>query len=53
LIHYAFVSWLQFGLLKAQLPAIAKGSIVLVGTVLLSWGATAALRRIPSVARVA
>jgi len=52
LIHYAFVSWLQLGLLKAQLPAIAKGSIVFLGTVLLSWGATAALRRIPGVARV-
>ena len=52
LIHYAFVSWLQYALLKAQLPAIAKGSIVFFGAVLLSWGATAALRRIPGVARV-
>ena len=52
LIHYAFVSWLQYALLKAQLPAIAKGSIVFTGAVLLSWGATAALRRIPVVARV-
>jgi len=52
LVHYAFVSWLQYALLKAQLPAIAKGSLVFVGVVLLSWGATAALRRIPVVARV-
>ena len=52
LIHYAFVSWLQYALLKAQLPAITKGSLVFVGAVLLSWGTTAALRRIPVVARV-
>lgn len=52
LIHYAFVSWLQYSLLKAQLPAIAKGSLVFLGAVLLSWAATAALRRIPTVARV-
>jgi hypothetical protein len=52
LIHYAFVSWLQYALLHVSLPAIAKGSIVFVGTVLLSWGATEALRRIPGIARV-
>jgi surface polysaccharide O-acyltransferase-like enzyme len=52
LIHYAFVSWLQYALLRASLPAIAKGSAVFVGTVVLSWAATAALRRIPAVARV-
>ena len=52
LIHYAFVSWLQIALLKTRLPAVAKGSLVFLGTVLLSWSATAALRRIPGVARV-
>ena len=52
LIHYAFVSWLQYALLKVALPGIAKGSIVFLAAVLLSWGATAALRRIPGVARV-
>jgi surface polysaccharide O-acyltransferase-like enzyme len=52
LIHYAFVSWLQYALLKAALPAVAKGGIVFLATALLSWGATAALRRIPAVARV-
>jgi hypothetical protein len=40
LIHYAFVSWLQYTLLRAALPAVAKGSIVFLGTVLLSWGTT-------------
>jgi hypothetical protein len=52
LIHYAFVSWLQYTLLRAALPAVAKGSIVFLGTVLLNWGTTAALRRIPAVARM-
>jgi hypothetical protein len=51
LTHYAFVSWLQYALLKPQLPAIAKGSLVFAGAVLLSWGTTAALRRIPAVSR--
>jgi hypothetical protein len=52
LIHYAFVSWLQFALLKAALPAIAKGSLVFLGTLALSWGVTAGLRRNPGVARM-
>ncbi len=52
LIHYAFVSWLQYAVLKSQMSAIAKGSFVFLSAVLLSWGATAALRRIPAVARV-
>jgi hypothetical protein len=52
LIHYAFVSWLQYAVLKIALPAIAKGSVVFVGTLALSWGVTAGLRRIPGVARM-
>jgi len=27
LVHYAFVSWLQYALLKSQLSAIEKGSL--------------------------
>ena len=52
LIHYALVSWLQYALLKTGLPAIAKGSVVFLGTLALSWSVTAALRRIPGVARI-
>jgi hypothetical protein len=52
LVHYAFVSWLQYALLKAALPAIAKFSVVFLGTVALSWITVAALRKIPAVARV-
>ena len=52
LIHYAFVSWLQYALLPASLSGFVKGVIVTLGTIILSWGTTAALRRIPAVARV-
>jgi acyltransferase-like protein len=52
LLHYAIVSWLQLSLLEAPLSGFAKGAVVFLGAVVLSWGATAALRRIPAVARV-
>ena len=52
LIHYAFVSWLQYSLLKVALPGLAKGVLVTLGTILLSWATVAALRKIPAVARV-
>jgi peptidoglycan/LPS O-acetylase OafA/YrhL len=52
LIHYAFVSWLQYELLKAQLSAMEKGFVVFTGTLALSWIAITAIRRLPAVARV-
>ena len=52
LVHYAFVSWLQYALLKSQLSGFAKLTVVLSIAVALSWSTTAALRRIPAVARV-
>ena len=52
LVHYAFVSWLQYALLPASLSGFAKGVIVTLCTIILSWATTAALRRIPAVARV-
>jgi hypothetical protein len=52
LVHYVYVAWLQYALLDAPLHGVAKGALVFVGTVLLSWGTTAALRRIPALARV-
>jgi peptidoglycan/LPS O-acetylase OafA/YrhL len=51
LVHYAFVSWLQYSLVKTPLPAIAKGSLVILGALALSWATVAALRRIPAVTR--
>jgi len=52
LIHYMFVSWLQFAILSSSLPAIEKGMLVFAGVLLLSWGASAALRSIPGVSRI-
>ncbi|MGH7054827.1 MAG: hypothetical protein ACREFA_13560, partial [Stellaceae bacterium] len=52
IIHYIFVVWLQYALLPAALPGIAKGSLVFAGTLLASWGATAARRCLPAVAQV-
>lgn len=50
--HYPFVSWLQYALLGAVLPAAAKATMVFLGAVALSWTVSAALRRIPAVGRV-
>jgi len=47
LVHYAFVSWVQQGLLKLELPAIVMGPMVFVSAALLSWGTVALIRRIP------
>jgi Acyltransferase family len=52
LTHYAFVSWLQLALVKSHRAAIAKGWLVFLGALLLSWGTTAGLRRIPLIARL-
>lgn len=52
LVHYAFVSWLQYSLLPALLPGVVKGCLVFLGTVALSWGTVALLRRVPVIARV-
>ena len=52
IIHYTVVIWLQFWLLGVNLPAIPKASIVFAGTLIISWGVIAAIRRIPGVARV-
>jgi peptidoglycan/LPS O-acetylase OafA/YrhL len=52
LLHYPFVSWLQYALLRSRLSGFEKGVLVTVLATLLCWAATAALRRIPAVARV-
>jgi len=51
-IHYGIVSCLSYALLGAQLPAMAKWSIVFTSALALCWGAIAVVRRIPGVARV-
>jgi glucans biosynthesis protein C len=52
LVHYLFVVWLQYLLLGAPLFAVVKAAIVFTGTLLLSWGTTAAMCRIPIGARL-
>lgn len=52
LVHYVFVIWLQYFLLRAHLAALAKGSIVFLGALGLSWASVAALRRLPDVAQI-
>ncbi|HKS89652.1 MAG TPA: hypothetical protein VJR70_09455, partial [Stellaceae bacterium] len=44
--------WLQYGLLGTALPAVVKMALVFSGALLASWGASAALCRIPAVAAV-
>lgn len=52
LVHYAFVSWLQYAMLKSHLSGFMKATVVFSSAVALSWITTAALRRIPAVARI-
>ena len=49
LIHYGFVTWLQFLLLPIALPALVKFTLVFTASLALSWMLTALLRRIPIV----
>jgi surface polysaccharide O-acyltransferase-like enzyme len=51
-VHYVFVTWLQYLLLENALAPSVKGMVVFVGTLILSWGSVAAIRRIPAVAKV-
>src|ERR1700704_7032448 len=52
LVHYPIVLWLQYWLFDFDLPAIVKAMTAFVLTVILSWAATAALRKIPGAAKV-
>jgi membrane-bound acyltransferase YfiQ involved in biofilm formation len=52
IIHYLVVIWLQYALLRIDLPAVVKGAIVFFGGLALCWGLIAALRRIRAVARI-
>jgi len=52
LVHYPIVLWLQYWMFDFDIPAIAKALIAFVLTVVLSWAATAALRKIPGATRV-
>jgi peptidoglycan/LPS O-acetylase OafA/YrhL len=47
LVHYPIALWLQYWMFDYNWPAVAKALIAFVLTVLLSWGATILLRKIP------
>ncbi|WP_035968874.1 acyltransferase [Bradyrhizobium sp. WSM1417] len=52
LVHYPIALWIQYALFDYSWPAIAKAAIGFVLTVILSWGLTAALRKIPGASHV-
>jgi hypothetical protein len=52
LIHYPIVLWIQYWLFDFDVSAIVKASIAFVLTVILSWAATAALKKIPGATQV-
>ncbi|MDH3292951.1 MAG: acyltransferase [Acidimicrobiia bacterium] len=52
IVHYVFVTWLQYQLLSSNLSAVVKATLVFAGALALSWLSTAALRRIPLVAKI-
>lgn len=52
LVHYPIALWIQYALFDYSLSAIVKAAIGFVLTVILSWGLTAALRKIPGASHV-
>jgi glucans biosynthesis protein C len=52
LVHYGFVVWLQYALLGTTLFAVAKATLVFVGTLGFSWVVVLAVQRIPFGARL-
>ena len=52
IIHYVFVTWLQYLLLECPIAPSMKGMAVFLCTLILSWGSVAAFRCIPTVAKV-
>ena len=52
IVHYVFVTWLQYSLLGSGLAPLMKGIVVFAGTLILSWVLVASIRHIPAVAKV-
>ncbi|MET4113702.1 hypothetical protein ABIB85_000117 [Bradyrhizobium sp. JR1.5] len=52
LVHYPIALWIQYALYDYSWPAIVKATIGFVLTVILSWGLTAGLRKIPGASHV-
>lgn len=47
LIHFVFITWLQWALLNVQLPAVAKFVLVFMGSLTGSWLISILLKKIP------
>jgi len=52
IVHYVFITWLQYLLLSPSVSPIFKGMAVFLITLLLSWATIAAIRHIPLAAKV-
>ncbi len=51
-LHYPFVTWMQYALLEVRPGAFVKGMLVFCTALAASWGSAVMLRRLPGVARV-
>lgn len=51
-VHWVFVTWLQYAFLENGLAPLVKAMAVFAGALTLSWALVAAVRRIPAVAKV-
>ena len=51
-VHFVFITWLQYLLLGSTFHPFVKGILVFLSTLMLSWGTVSAIRRIPAVAKV-
>lgn len=52
LIHYGFVTWIQYRLLPVELPPLVKFAIAVIGTTVLTWVIARVLLRIPGLKRI-
>jgi len=52
IVHYVFVTWLQYLFLEILLPPAVKGIVVFLCTLLLSWMTVTVILRIPAVAKI-
>ena len=52
IVHYMFVTWLQYGFLDIKLHPFLKGTFVFIGTLVLSWITIAVIRMIPRLKKI-
>ena len=52
IVHYVFVTWLQYLLVESGSAPLVKGMVVFIGTLTLSWVLVSSIRRLQAVAKV-